>query len=284
MIPVIHEALRSMLYGQGQIPAPDVDVTFAVPTRDWMAGINRPTINFYLYALTENTQFRESEFTNQYHNLQMTRRLRPRRMDLRYLVTTHFKSPTAEVHDEEWQVLWRVLATLMRNAEWADEILPREIRTLEMGLQSHVAQADGSPRTAELFSSLGIPPRAALHYALTVPLDLNVEIQSPLAIGVNVAFQDSQGSTLLEVQRYAWKLLNEQGQPIPGVEVRLPDQPGFSLSGLDGTFTIRVPHAEVKQFLVRRPEQTEWEVLKVKKGSPELLLPTHQPRSLPKPN
>lgn len=274
MIPVIHEAIRSMLYGQGQIPTSEVDVTFAVPTRDWMSGINRPTINFYLHALAENTQFRESEFTHQYQNLQMTRRLRPRRMDLRYLVTTHFKSPGAEIHDEEWQVLWRVLTTLMRNAEWDDEILPREIRALGMGLQSQVAQADGAPRTAELFSSLGIAPRAALHYAMTVPLDLNLEIQSPLAIGVNVAFQDSQGSTLLEVQRYAWKLLDEQGQPLPGVEITLPGGLGFSVSGLDGTFTTRVPHADVKQVMVRRPDQADWEVLKVKKGSPELHLPT----------
>lgn len=277
MIPVLHEALRSMLFGQGQLPASDVDVTFAVPTRDWMAGINRPTINFYLYALTENTQFRESEFNNHYQNLHLTRRLRPRRMDLRYLVTTHFKSPTAEVHDEEWQVLWRVLATLMRNAEWSEEILPREIRALGIGLQSQVAQADGSPRTAELFSSLGIAPRAALNYVMTVPLDLEVEVQSPLAIGVNVAFQDAQRNTLMEVQRYAWKLLDDQGQPLPGVEVRLPDRPGYSVSGLDGTFTTRVPHADVKELLVRRPEQTDWEIIKVKKGHPELQLQAKPP-------
>lgn len=277
MIPVIHEALRSMLYGQGQIPASDVDITFAVPSRDWMAGINRPTINFYLYALTENTQFRESEFTHQYQNLHMTRRLRPRRMDLRYLVTTHFKSPTAEVHDEEWQVLWRVLATLMRNAEWPEEILPREIKALETGLQSQVAQAEGSPRTTELFSSLGISPRAALNYTLTAPLDLNVEIQSSLAIGVDVAFQDVQGNTLLQVQRYAWKFLDDQGQPVPGVEVRLPDRPGYSVSGLDGTFTTRVPHAKVKQLMIRRPGQTEWAVIKVEKGNPEVQLPPALP-------
>lgn len=274
MIGLIHEAIRSMLYGEGKLPANDVDVTFAAPTRDWMAAINRPTVNFYLHSITENNQYREADFMHQRQGMMVARRMRPRRMDLRYLITTHFKSPTPEVSDEEWQVLWRVLATLMRNAEWPQEALPFAIRELDTGLNAQVAQADGSPRTSDLFSSLGIPPRAALHYVITAPLDLNIEQQTPLAVGVGLSFRDQAGGeALLEVKRYAWRLLDEHGEALPGVEVRVPDQPDFSVTGLDGTFTTRTPHDLVRQFLLRRPGNPDWDVLKVPEGEFELRVP-----------
>lgn len=261
-----------MLFGEGKIPPSDVDITFAIPSRDWMAGINRPTINFYLHSISENTVMRESDFLQERQSYQVTRRLRPRRIDLRYLITTHFKSQLAESSDEEWQILWRVLATLMKNSEWPDDILPQEIRELEVGVRSQVAQSEGAQRTSEIFTSLNVPPRAALHFMVTAPLDLNIEQRTNIAVGVDLAFRDSQGNTLLQVQRFAWRLLDEHGAPYPGVEVRLPDVPSYSVSGADGTFTTRLPHAEVKQLLIKYPDSEDWEVLKVKKGQVDLML------------
>lgn len=273
MIGALHESLRSMLFGEGKIPASDVDVTFATPSRDWLAGINRPTINFYLHGITENAQFRESDFEMRRQNMDVSRRLRPRRVDLKYLITVHFKSQVNEIDEQEWKVLWRVLAVLMRNTTWPETLLPEEARELSVGIQAQVAQAEPNMRQTDLFSGLGIPPSPALSYVLTAPIDLNIELHSTMAIGLSVSFQDMQGNEMLAVQRYAWKFINEAGDPVPGVEVRLPSAPGFSVSGLDGLFTTRVPHAEVRQLLIRRPAQEEWEVLKVKKGTVDIVLP-----------
>lgn len=267
MIGAVHEAIRSLLYSDGKIPSGDVDITFATPTRDWVAGISRPTINFNLYAIVENAQFRETDFIRGRQDMRESKRLRPRRIDLRYVVTTHFKSQLNELEEQEWQVLWRVLATLMRNAEWPQSLLPAEARQLDIPLQAVAAAADGAPRVSEVFNALGIAPRPALHYVITVPLDLNIEYLNTLVVGLGYGIRDmSQEGFLSQARRYGWNLVTPAGEPVVGAEVRLPDGPGFSISSDTGMATTQLPHDEVKQLLVRLRDSEEWLVVKVKKG------------------
>ena len=282
MIGALHEALRSMLYSDGKIPPGDVDITFATPTRDWAAAINRPTINFNLYAIVENAQLRENEFMHIRHDMRETRRLRPRRIDLRYVVTTHFKSQLPELDDQEWQVLWRVLATLIRNADWPDELLPAEVRALDTPLQAQVAQAESAPRVSEVFSSLGIAPRPALHYVLTAPLDLNVEQLRSLTVGLSFSVRDPLTGASQESRRYAWTLVDRVGDPLVGAEVRLPDGPGFSISAADGLFTTRLPHDEVTQLLVRLPDTDGWHLLRAVPGKYTVVFAPTAPQELPR--
>ncbi|MGY2896263.1 DUF4255 domain-containing protein [Deinococcus sp. UYEF24] len=273
MIGAVHEALRSMLYSDGKIPPGEIDVTFAVPTRDWSAGLNRPTVNFYLYDITENVRLRESEFERQRSDVREVQRLRPRRVDLKYVVTAHFKSPLPELEDQEWQVLWRVLATLMRNTEWPDIMLPEEARRLDTPIHSQVANPEGAPRQSEVWSALGTAPRPSLHYVLTVPLDLNIEYLRTLVVEVGVGIRDmDSGATLQTSRRYGWTLRGLDGVGLPGAEVRLPDRPGFSVSAEDGIFTTTVPHAEVSQMLVRPVGAKEWKLVDITPGSFDVLL------------
>lgn len=262
-----------MLYGDGKIPASDIDITFAVPTRDWSAGINRPTINFYLYDIVENVRMRETEFERQRFETREAQRLRPRRVDLKYVVTAHFKSPLAELEEQEWEVLWRVLATLMRNGDWPDSLLPPEARRLETPLYSQVASPEGAPRQSEIWSTLGTPPRPSVHYVLTVPLDLNIEYLSTLVVEVGVGIRDLGSGELSATRRYGWTLREASGDPVGGAEVRLPDRPGFSLSAENGVFTTSAPHLEVSQLLVRRAGASDWQMVSAQPGSFDVTLP-----------
>ena len=262
-----------MLYGDGKIPPADIDVTFAVPTRDWNATISRPTINFYLHDITENVRLRESEFERQRSDLRETQRLRPRRIDLKYVVTVHFRSQLAELDQQEWEVLWRVLATLMRNSEWPDSMLPAEARTLDTSVHAQVAHPEG-PRQAEIWNALGTPPRPSLQYVLTVPLDMNIEYLRTLVVELRLGIGGMLGGPPdLSSARYGWTLRRPDGQPVPGAEVRVPDAPGFSVSADNGVFTTLLPHAEVTQVMVRPAGTNSWTMIDVAPGSYEAVLP-----------
>ena len=116
-------------------------------------------------------------------------RLRPRHIDLKYVVTVHFKSQLAELEQQEWEVLWRVLATLMRNSSWPSSMVPQEALALDSDLQAYVAYPEGAPRQGEIWTTLGTSPRPSLHYVLTAPLDLNIEYLKTLVSNCGWAFR-----------------------------------------------------------------------------------------------
>lgn len=60
--------------------------------------------------------------------------------------------------------------------------------------------------------------------------------------------------------------MDSASEPVVGAEVRLPDGPGFSVSGGDGLFTTRLPHDEVTQVLVRLAGTDDWHLLRASPG------------------
>lgn len=275
MIGAVHEALRAMLHGDGKIPPGLVDITFAIPTRDWAASISRPTINFYLYDISENVKLRDSEFGRVRTDASERQRLRPRRVDLKYVITAHFKSQLPELEAEEWQVLWRVLATLMRNTDWPDALQPREAVSLGTFLQAQVASPEGAPRLGEIWSALGASPRPSLHYVITVPIDLNIEFMRSLVVELGIQINDAgTGEQMVSLRRYGWTIRDAGGHPLAGAEVRIPDAPGLSVSAENGVFTTTLPHADTTQFLVRPQGQSGWSLLDTVPGSQVVSLPS----------
>lgn len=268
MIGAVHEAIKTLLHTDGKIPAADIDVTFAIPTRDWTAAISRPTINFYLYDISENVKLRSSEFEVRRGDARESQRLRPRRIDLKYVVNAYFKSQLAELDEQEWLILWRVLATLMRNSDWPDALLPPEAQQMQASLQGLVCHPESAPRPSDIWSTLGASPRPSLHYVLTVPLDLNIEFMRTLVLEQGVRFRDMDtGELIQEFRRFSWRLRDAAGRPVVGAELRMPDRPGLMLSGDDGSFSTGVPHAEVPQLLIRRPDSEIWTLVNTVPGS-----------------
>lgn len=263
-----------MLYGDGKVPPGEIDVTFAIPTRDWSATISRPTINFYLYDISENIKLRDSAMTRVRSSTTEAQRLRPRHIDLKYVVTVHFKSQLAELEQQEWEVLWRVLATLMRNSSWPSSMVPQEALALDSELQAYVAYPEGAPRQGEIWTTLGTSPRPSLHYVLTAPLDLNIEYLKTLVVELRVGLSDMSGGLQASLPtRYGWTLLGPAKEPLAGAEVRVPEVPGFSLSAENGVFTTQLPHAEVTQLMVRPAGEGEWRLVSVVPGSYDVVLP-----------
>ena len=51
MFADIDESIRQLLIQMGNLNSGEIDIAFDMPTRDWAAGINKPTVNAYLYDI-----------------------------------------------------------------------------------------------------------------------------------------------------------------------------------------------------------------------------------------
>ncbi|WP_148234983.1 DUF4255 domain-containing protein [Deinococcus maricopensis] len=220
MISDVQDALKALLYREANLPADALDIRFATPTSAWVSGLTRPTVNFFLHDIRENTALRRMEHQMVLERNAAVETLAPRRMDLRYVVMVFFKSQVDEFGRNEWNVLWRVLAALMRHDTWPEGDVPANLRALDTDVLGQVAQPDAN-RPSEVFSGLGLTMRPHLTYTLTVPLDLAVTRHAPLVLERDMRlFQSGDDTPAVDLVRSTWQLSDVDGRPLADAMVR----------------------------------------------------------------
>ena len=177
MLLALHTTLQRMLYECGQISPREVDITFEAPTRERIDTLTRPTINLFLFDLQENTEMRQGDFERTRNNGRGERRAPLRRFDLRYMV-----SALTTASEDEHELIWRVLLTLLRHPQFPAELLSEELRALEPMPITKISQFDEGQRLSGIWTALGVPPHPALYYVVTLPVDMNIVIEAPLVL------------------------------------------------------------------------------------------------------
>jgi hypothetical protein len=147
----------------------------------------RPTISVFLFDLHENMDLRRSDFERTHSNGRAERHTPPRRFDLHYMVSVL----TTNIEDEH-ELIWRVLLTLIRHQQIPQEVLSEELRAVEPPLNTQVSQADEGQRLAGIWNALGVPPRPALSYVVTVPVEMNMVIEAPLVLTRTARYRSVQ--------------------------------------------------------------------------------------------
>ena len=251
MLLDIHNTLQQLIYKRGQISPREVDITFEAPTRERIDRLTRPTINVFLFDLVENIDLRQSDFqTTRDSNGHIERRLLPRRFDLRYMVS----ALTTAIEDEH-ELLWRVLLTLVQHPQIPPELLSDGLRTLEPPLTTRVCQGDEGQRMSGIWTALGVPPHPALYYVVTVPVDMKLVIEAPLVLTRTARYShmyDSQVAAEIGNQ-IGGVIRSEQGAPLVGIKVAIE---GSTIDGNvtnhEGHFVLRgVPSGTVRLRITR---------------------------------
>ena len=257
MVPEINAALRRLLYVEGHIPAQEVDVRFEAPTKDWIDSLTRPTISLYLTDVCENTELRRIDMQVARENGRGKLQLPPRRIDLKYMVS----AITTEIDDEQ-RLLWRTLATLMRFPHLPAETLPEALREVEPPIATQVAQPDDGAQAVDIWSAFGAPPRPALRYVVTAPLDLEHVFDVPLVLTRTVRFSGAwDGAGREERHQIGGHVRAADGRPLTGVVVTLDgralagsvtdDAGQYALAAVPpGTITLRATRADGKEATV----------------------------------
>jgi hypothetical protein len=189
MIEDVDEALRQLLIQEIPIRNGEVDITFDQPKREWSARLNRPTLNFFLYDVRENKKLRGTQpiwDVEQQNGNTVTKRRRPLRVDLRYIITAWATEP-----DDEHRLLSRALAALSRYSHLPQDSLPDGLQDQPMPLPIMVAQEEDFRNPADLWGAIDNEWRPAIPCVITLALNPYLPITAPLVRTREIRFGEA---------------------------------------------------------------------------------------------
>jgi hypothetical protein len=256
MLNAINQAFASLLRDRGLIDPLDVDVRFDMPSEEWVESLTRPTVNAFLFELHENTEKRDAAPMMAINGRRAERRMAPRRIDLLYMVSVL----TADIEDEN-ELLWRVLATLMKHQQFPPEVLPDALRTVTPPLVARIASKEEGRNTIDIWSALGTQPRPTICYIVTAPMDLALAIESPLVL-TRMARYRRMGERVDEPSRdvgiqIGGFVTTPAGDPVANVLVSPNGVEKGSMTGANGQYVLRGVPAGPLQLTVKKNGQEQ---------------------------
>ena len=234
MLNEIHSTIRQLLHAHGRIDPQEVDVKFDVPSEEWVISLTRPTISLFLFDVQENTEKRETNMQVVRGNGKAERRLPPRRIDLFYMASVL----TADVEDEH-ELLWRVLATLMKYREFPQDLLAQTLKALEPAITTRIAGQPESAQMLELWNALGTRPHPSLCYIVTAPLDLEVTFDVPLVLTRTARYRLTAHTEPEVFIQIGGIVRDNKGNPIVGVVVKTDSGAEESRTNPAGQYLLR---------------------------------------------
>ncbi|MGH9844971.1 MAG: Pvc16 family protein [Blastocatellia bacterium] len=210
---------------------------FDIPIKHWLEALTHPTLNFYLFDIQENTDLRQTDWLPpQTNGKSATRRMPPRRFDLRFMV-----SAFADDIETEHQLLWWTLRTLLQNPElpppdwrekWKGKLLPEvfaQLDALEAPLPARIGDKEDSARLLDLWGALEAPPRPALVYIVTAPMDLEIGQEAPLIFTRKLRYGDITGGGGKDERYHIGGVVRDKhAEPVAGALVKVEMQAAAS--------------------------------------------------------
>lgn len=266
MLDDLNETLRQLVIQNLKADGP-VDVGFEQPTREWSAKLNRPTVNFFLLKLLENRKLRDLQWENRPREKDAHRVWPPRRVDVYYMVTAWAAEP-----EDEYHLLWRTLAILLRYSPLPEKFYVRKMHDQELAVPLEVAQTEILENPAEIWSALNNEFKPSVSLKVTLELDLKIIEEHPLVLTKRVVFKDVAATIQPEqIIQIGGTTYDRDGTPLPGVRVRVverdqavttDDQGRFTFSNVPvGTYTLEAsdPDGATKRRKVEWGDSREYD-------------------------
>ena len=269
MLPDLHAALRTLIYEVGQISPLEVDVLFEPPSRDRFDRLTRPAVSLYLSGVRENLDLRDTSFSTTRGGAGAQRRMPARRVDFVYMVSML----STEV-DDEFRLLWRVLATLMKYQKLPPELLSPELRSIEPAIVTRVLVDEESQHTVDIWSALNMPPHPSFSYIVTAPMDLDMVITTPLVLTSTLRARHPDSDVVEGFIHIGGVLRTKGGVPVVGATVTMVGSTREgSISDEEGRFRIyRAPAGELRLAITDRSGGTKPATITVPSDSYEIKL------------
>jgi hypothetical protein len=250
VISELDETIRQILVREGGLDSSAIDVSFEIPTREWSAGIAKPTINCYLFDIRQNSEYAPPPTSERRSpGGQVLNRRPPLRVDLTYIVTAW----TRQVEDEH-RLLWYVLTTLMRFPVLPTDQLQGALREHSSQITTNIVRSDGVLKSpGEFWTALSNTIKPSLTFGVTLAaeydsipagppvLSRQLETTRPApereAAGLGLAPPRSNVLVGTAVAVGA-RLSTSSGAPLAGAEVRIEGRAATLTTDAEGRFVI----------------------------------------------
>ena len=155
--------------------ASQVSISFATPDDSFPPqGLSLPAINLFLFEVRENASLREVEPVRERGADGTTVLVRPSvRIDCHYLVTAVATTQLGSEMDEA-RILGAALRALLRHRVLPAAVLQGSLAGKTPPVRAATVRQGENPSRIDLWHALKGKPRASLHYALTVPVDIGM--------------------------------------------------------------------------------------------------------------
>ena len=169
---------------ESELSLKNVSISFATPDDQFPpSSVSPPAIVFFLYGMRENSDLRTSQWeTERLPTGTVTRKRPPVRVDCSYLITAWPGPGVPSPAQDEHRLLGEVTKVLLRHPTIPDSYLRGELVGQEPPLRARFLADSQLHTLGEFWQAMGGKPRATLHYAVTVSLD----VFEPVEVGPEV--------------------------------------------------------------------------------------------------
>jgi hypothetical protein len=269
----LDDALRTLLRRELARHGFDgVEIVFEAPTREWAATLSGPAVNLFLYDISEDAEFRETAWRTERENGQARSRRPALRVNASYAVSAW----TRHVQDEH-RLLSQVLAVLYAYDTLPADVLPGGLAngSQRFPLETKVAQArkDGG---SDFWTAVGGQYKPALDYVVRLACEPGVALERGPEVRTQTTrtrLADGPRASMVERHRLGGRVRDEDGQPVRGAWVVLPDAGLWAVSDREGVYRLeRVPAGE-HRCVVRTADGADAETsLTVPGGATDLVV------------
>ncbi|UCG25600.1 MAG: DUF4255 domain-containing protein [Chloroflexota bacterium] len=249
MIADLDQSIKQLLVSDLPIKNGEIDVKFDLPNREWSNKLTKPTVNFFLYDVRENTTLRRAQYDpvgngNARDELARMKKA-PHRIDCFYMLTSWAAEP-----EDEHRLLTRVLMSLFRYPVLPDHFLVGTLQEPRFPIQTYVARHDKLTNPAEVWSALDNEMRPSIAYTTTMTLDPWIEVSGPIVRTLTLRtgkttslpwseqFDEDGFSAELNYIGGTIRSKAEDGRPLSGLEVAIKGRGWFATTDDDGRFKL----------------------------------------------
>ena len=169
---------------ENELSLKNVAISFAAPDDQFPPStVSPPAIAFFLYDVRENNELRNNHWdTERQTNGTIARKRSPLRVDCSYLITAWASASAPNPAEDEHRLLGEVMKVLLRHRTIPDGYLRGELVGQEPPLPARIIAESQLHSLGEFWQAMGGKPKATLHYAVTV----SVDVFEPVEVGPEV--------------------------------------------------------------------------------------------------